>query len=482
MLSAIRKFSGSIFAKILLGIIVLPFVFWGMGSSFTSGSKNVVVKIDKEKFSIEDFVRFIENSGPFDKKITSNDIDRFLSSYIGNKLIEKEYEKLGIILSDKSLSKLIKNQKEFKRDNIFSRTEYEKFLLNNNLNATYFEKNLAGHEKKKQLLNFIGGGIFPPKFIVDISYNKINQKRNIQLINLDHVFVHDYDFSEKEIKSYFDINNNKYKEIFKSVKILEINPKILIGNNEYNDLFFKKLDEINDSIGEGKNFKLIINDYNLPQYNSYKINKDGKNINSEIVNKIPQNLINNIFSLEDFQTLSFLEIDDKFFIVELLKTESVQKDISEKSVRENIIENLQMKVKRKIISEIMSKINQNTFKKSDFDKLSRDNNVVIQKILINSINDDKILKKEAINQIYAFPEKQIVIVNDLGLTKNFLVFIDKIENTSINQKPDEYKKYLNLSKVRITNNLFNTYDSYLKKNYKIDINYKALNTVKNYFN
>ena len=220
----------------------------------------------------------------------------------------------------------------------------------------------------------------------------------------------------------------------------------------------------------------------MPQYNSYKINKDGKNINSEIVNKIPQNLINNIFSLEDFQTLSFLEIDDKFFIVELLKTESVQKDISEKSVRKNIIENLQMKVKRKIMSEIMSKINQNTFKKSDFDKLSRDNNVVIQKILINSINDDKILKKEAINQIYAFPEKQIVIVNDLGLTKNFLVFIDKIENTSINQKPDEYKKYLNLSKVRITNNLFNTYDSYLKKNYKIDINYKALNTVKNYFN
>ena len=41
------------------------------------------------------------------------------------------------------------------------------------------------------------------------------------------------------------------------------------------------------------------------------------------------------------------------------------------------------------VNQHMSKINQNTFKKSDFDKLSRDNNVVIQKILINSINDDK---------------------------------------------------------------------------------------------
>ena len=207
MLSAIRKFSGSIFAKILLGIIILPFVFWGMGSSFTSGSKNVVVKIDKEKFSTEDFVRFIELSSPLDKKITSEDVEKFLSAYIGNKLVEKEYKKYGIILSDNSLSLLIKNQKEFKRDNLFSRTEYEKFLLNNNMNATYFEKNLANHEKKKQLLNFIGGGIFPPKFIVNNSYNKINQKRNIQLINLDHIFIKDYDFSEKEIESYYDDNN-----------------------------------------------------------------------------------------------------------------------------------------------------------------------------------------------------------------------------------------------------------------------------------
>ena len=482
MLSAIRKFSGSIFAKILLGVIILPFVFWGMGSSFTSGSKNVVVKIDNEKFSTEDLVRFIEFSASLDKKITSDDVEGFLSTYIGNKLVEKEYKKLGIILSDNSLSLLIKNQEEFKRNNLFSRTEYEKFLLNNNMNAASFEKNLANHEKKKQLLNFIGGGIFPPKFIVNNSYNKINQKRNIQLINLEHIFIQDYDFSEKEIKSYYDDNNNKYKEIFKSVKILVINPKMLIEANEYNDLFFKKLDELNDAIGEGKSFNQIINNYNLQGDNTYKINKDGKNINSEIIKNIPKNLIKNIFSLEDSESLAFVEIDDKFFIVELLKTESVQKDIKVKEVRKNIIENLQMKVKRKVMSEIISKINQNAFKKSDFDKLSRDKNVVIQKIFINSINDDKILKKEALNQIYAFSEKQIVVVNDIGLTKNFLVYIDNIENVSINQKPDEYKKYLNLSKVRITNNLFNTYDIYLKKNYKIDINYKALNTVKNYFN
>ena len=53
MLGSIRKFSTSIYAKILLGIIVIPFVFWGMGTSFTGGNKNVIVQIDKEKFSTE---------------------------------------------------------------------------------------------------------------------------------------------------------------------------------------------------------------------------------------------------------------------------------------------------------------------------------------------------------------------------------------------------------------------------------------------
>jgi len=57
-----------------------------------------------------------------------------------------------------------------------------------------------------------------------------------------------------------------------------------------------------------------------------------------------------------------------------------------------------------------------------------------------------------------------------------------VENVTISEQSEEYKKYVNLSKIKITNGLFNTYDEYIKKKYKIDINYKALDTVKNYFN
>ena len=58
MLGPIRKFSSSIYAKILLGIIIIPFVFWGMGGSIRGGTKNVVVVIDDENFLIDPNILF----------------------------------------------------------------------------------------------------------------------------------------------------------------------------------------------------------------------------------------------------------------------------------------------------------------------------------------------------------------------------------------------------------------------------------------
>ena len=114
--------------------------------------------------------------------------------------------------------------------------------------------------------------------------------------------------------------------------------------------------------------------------------------------------------------------------------------------------------------------------------LQKKENIPIDKISLINQNDDKIIKKELIGQIYAFPEKKVIIVNDIGLSENFLIYIDKIEHVTIDENSDEYQKYLNKSRKRIVNTLFNTYDAYLKKRYKIDINYQALDAVKNYFN
>ena len=49
MITAIGKFSKSFFVKLLVGIIILPFVFWGMGDVFRGGNQNVIASIDSKK-------------------------------------------------------------------------------------------------------------------------------------------------------------------------------------------------------------------------------------------------------------------------------------------------------------------------------------------------------------------------------------------------------------------------------------------------
>ena len=482
MLASIRKFSNSILAKILLGIIIIPFVFWGMGSSFTSGNRNVILVIDKEKYSTQSFIDFIQKFAPADQKINSGQVEELFSFFIGEKLIEKEIDYFNIKLSDKSLSKLIKSQKEFKRGNEFSRIEYEKFLLRNNSSAAYFEFNLAKNEKKRQLLEFIGGGLFPSKFLVNSSYDKINQKRDIQIINLNSLFKQKYNFTEDQIKSYYENNKNNYKNIYKSVKILELNPKKLTANDEFTDIYFKKIDEIDDLIIQGKNLKYIAEEFNLDGLQELTLNEKGDELNSKTNNSIPKEIVKNIFNIEDIEPTVLVENKNKYFILELLDTKNIQSKLSSDKIRKQILSELQTNIKREILSEIISKINQNNFKKSDFEKLSKEKNLSIKKVTLDSQRDNTILKDEFLKQIYSFPEKKIIVSHDIKLQENFLIYIEKINHMNIDKKSQEYEKYFNLSKIKLASELLNTYDSYIKKKYEMDINYKALDTVKNYFN
>tara|TARA_B100001123_G_scaffold37246_1_gene38498 strand:- start:2147 stop:2539 length:393 start_codon:yes stop_codon:yes gene_type:complete len=130
----------------------------------------------------------------------------------------------------------------------------------------------------------------------------------------------------------------------------------------------------------------------------------------------------------------------------------------------------------------MDKINKNNFEKSDFDEFSKNENVIAKKVSLTNQNDDKILKKEIVKQIYGFPEKKVIIVNDIGLSENYLIYINKIKNVTIDNNSEEYQTYYTMSKNQTVNELYNTYESYIQKKYKVDINYQAVDTIKNSLN
>ena len=452
-----------------------------MGPLFTGGSQNTIVTIGKEKFSTDEFTNFIRYKTTNSSSVDENSIENLFSTFIGEKIMELEINYFNFKLSDNSLSSIIKNEKAFLKGNKFSRTAYEKFLLESNTNAASFEYNLSKQEKKNQLLNFIGGGIVPSHFVVNLAYDKINQQRDIEFINLNDIFKNKFNFSANNIQSYYNQNKETFIDIYKTINSAKLDPKILSGGNEFNDLFFQKIDEIDDLIVEGKSLKYISKKYNLESSTSFTIDSQGIDIKSKNKINFPDKLINKIIIINNEDPILLIENKEEYFIFELSKTEKVQKKINDKSVAKEILANLERQTKRKIISEIVAKINNNNFNKKQFNELSKDENAVIKKITLASKNDDKILKQELVKQIYAFSENRVIVVTDIGLSENFLIYIDKIDNKSIDRKSEDYNKYFNLSKIKMVSNLYKTYDTYLKNKYEININHKALDAVKNYF-
>ena len=478
MLGSFRKFSNSIYAKIFLLIIIIPFLFWGMGPLFTSGNQNTIVKIGRDKISTNEFINFIQMNKPNEVVLKKEIIDSMLSEFIGQKLIDREVKHFNIIISDKSLKRIIQNQDIFKRENKFSRTEYEKFLIKNNITPARFEKNISDQNKKRILLNFIGGGIYPTKFFVNNTFNEINQTREVEIIDLNIALKNEIKFTDDEIKNNFDKNKDKYKDIYIEIKFIELNPNNLTGSEEFTNLYFEKIDEIDDLINEDKNLNYIINNYNLGS----SITENFIDSDIDAANKkIPSNLIRKIYDMEESASIILIENKDSYFLIEITKKENIQKDLKDKVVYDSVIKKLNKEKKLKLISEIINQINNNDFDKEKFTKFANKRNINPKEIKITNLNDNSLLKEELVKQIYSFSENDVVVIADIGLLETYLVYIKSVNNKFIDKNFEDYQKYLDLSKSKITRDLYNTYDSYLKNKYKIDINYIALESVKNNF-
>jgi peptidyl-prolyl cis-trans isomerase D len=181
MLSSLRKFSETIVAKIFIALIALSFVFWGINDFFRSNNSNSVAKIDGEEISFNQFInefnKIIRNNNIQSEKIaiTNNIHILAVSNIVSEKLLKIHAKKLGVAIDDTIIAIEIKNSNEFKDKDFFSRTKYEKFLLERNINSKILEEQINKNLKKKIIIESITGYIPKNKKIAEsVLKNKIN--------------------------------------------------------------------------------------------------------------------------------------------------------------------------------------------------------------------------------------------------------------------------------------------------------------------
>ena len=103
MLHNIRKFSKTFLAKIVLVIMIVPFVLWGMGGVFNSGNTNNVAKINNKSISTQDLMNFLNNSNidteTVRENLENNVLEQLVSTLISEKLLEMEIKDLNLKIS-----------------------------------------------------------------------------------------------------------------------------------------------------------------------------------------------------------------------------------------------------------------------------------------------------------------------------------------------------------------------------------------------
>ena len=462
-----KKFGG----LLLIIIIVIAFGFGGFGGGFDIGNQNNIAKINNKKLSTQDFMDYLDKSGLSQQVIKDNIekdiIEELLSTLISTTLLNLEIEKLNLSMTEKVLIERIKSNKNFLDEKgIFKRTLYEKFLLTNNSSATIFEKKLKNNELQKQLFTYISGGTKSPVFMVNKFYKQINKKLDIDYINLNAFYKKTEAFTDKEIENFVDENAKKLKQDYIDFSYVNLSPENLIGLEEFNQAFFDKIDDIENQISKNIDFKTIIKELNLqPTSVTSYINLDNKKTTE---NKIYNSRQDSIEILENNGNYIFYNIDNLN-----TKLPSLKDDIFKKQIRDLLFE----KEKYEFNKNIISKINENTFNQASFNELGRD---TIKKIKLNSIKDNKKFEINSIKILYSLPINSFTLIAD----DQNNVFVAK--TVSLKEK-DITKKFVDFDKISIEegaeskNSILKSYDLFLNNRYKVVVNEKTLERVKNYF-
>ena len=456
---------------ILIIVIIIAFGFGGFGGGFLSNNQNNLAKINKTNVTSQDLIDFINRSGiaqeTIQKNINNNIIEELLTGLVSNILLSFEIEDFDMTISQSSLSDKIKFNNNFNDDNgNFERLKYEKFLLENNISAPLFEKRLKDRELQKKLFDFIGAGTVSPKFLTKKLYEVENRKLNIEFINLDMFYKKSDEITENDLISFIEENEDKLKVEYIDFKYASINPQNLIGINEYNQEFFDKIDQIENSILNGVEFDSIISELNIntTKIEDYKYSDTSNNIQKKIYE-----VRNNDFDI--------FEEGENYIIYKIESLKKKKPNLNDNQIRKEIIELVVQKNKFDYNKNILEKIKNDKFTKQDFLELGKDQ---IQSLKFNSIKDNNKFEINSVQMLYSLPLDSITLINDDN--KNiYLAKINNYDEINIEMNSEDFEKFSNKENMEIRNNILKSYDLLINQKYNVDINQVAINNVKNLF-
>jgi peptidyl-prolyl cis-trans isomerase D len=223
MLDAIRERSQGWLAKVILGLITIPFMLWGVESYFNkSGGGDVVAKVNGDSITRQEFDRAIKgqqqemrasmgaayNPALFDDpKIRQGVLDGLASQH----LLVAAAKQSKLIVSDAQLAATIGALPAFQENGQFSQSRYDQVLRQQGMTIGEFENRV----RQELLINDMRSVFSAPNLVpgnVVVSFlQAYEQKREVSLATLTpDQFMAQTKVSPVDIQRWYDSHKAEY--------------------------------------------------------------------------------------------------------------------------------------------------------------------------------------------------------------------------------------------------------------------------------
>ena len=472
MIETLKKFGAKkLGGLILIAVIIIAFGFGGFGGGFSTNNQNNIAKINKTNVTTQDFMNYVNESGisqqAIRENLENNIIEELLSGLISTTLIDLEVEDFDLSITELTVLKKIKDNKNFQDDNnVFQRTKYEKFLLSNNMSAPMFELQLKNRELQKHLFDFIGAGTITPNFLTKKKFEEENKSLDLEYFAMENLYKDKNEYTNLEIEKFLEENKEQLKSEYIDFKYAVLNPKNLIGLEEFNQDFFDEIDKIENKISQGNSFESILENLSVVVTEVKEFTPTTNEKKNE----------DSIYSKRSTK-LDLIENGDNFLLYDITNQYDKGPDLTDENIQKGIRELVYQKGKFDKNKNILENIQKNEFDNNKFKEMG---GFSIEYITINSIDDIDRFETNSVKMLYSLPVNSFTLVND----KENKIYLVKIVSTKKNTFSETDENYLNFVNNENTNNrktILQSYDQLLNIKYQVQLNQKTIDRVKNYF-
>ncbi|MGR5212026.1 peptidylprolyl isomerase [Vibrio rotiferianus] len=225
MMDRLREGVNSIAVKIILGLIILSFVFAGVGSYLTSGGNNAAAKVGNTEISRGEFEMAYQNErnrmqaqfGDSFAQMLADPayVESFrksvLDRMINDVLLDQQAESLGLRISDAQIRTMILELPQFQSNGKFDQDVYQASLRRAGYSPDSFAEYMRSQLVREQLLNALQLSEFTLPGEVQAEGKLFTQTRDIRTItiNLDDFAKH-VELSDEEIQDYYKANPDNF--------------------------------------------------------------------------------------------------------------------------------------------------------------------------------------------------------------------------------------------------------------------------------